>query len=443
MNVRNGAQSPFTTTQTVIRVRVPYCTWYVQYSTVLYSTSTPVGVNICACRQCRCDFTQSPTSRLERVIVCRRSMPVGGRSPERMDEATEEYLAENDIRAILCDAVAHVLRNRPNDPITALSDILSTISSKSSRDVQPTPFQPPSDAEVESDVPPSFVPVPRIEAHGRRRVADLMAMHESDLVALRACVCHEDHYDARRHDDLFLLRFLLTHLAKGRGGIDAAAKAATATIAWRAAHGLDDPALICGGDAALEAGPVAKFYAALSARDAISYYVPDGDRGPVLVAVPGLLDFHHMVAAMSEEEQTVAHRLSNEWLWRQCDEVTRRTGFLTKYVRLIDLNGMSLRGISRNFQKRDAKNSKAIEDYYPQLLGAVFICHAPRWMQGVWRGLRRVMPTRVVEKVDFLEPLTNAMERQKLQRWIAIENLPRCFGGACNTWPPPNARFQG
>ena len=97
--------------------------------------------------------------------------------------------------------------------------------------------------------------------------------------------------------------------------------------------------------------------------------------------------------------QAQAHRLAVEWLHRQCDEVTRRTGYLTKYVRLIDLHGMSLRGINRRFQRRDAENTKAIEDFYPQLLGAVFICHAPRWLQGVWRGLRTMMSARVLEKV--------------------------------------------
>ena len=97
--------------------------------------------------------------------------------------------------------------------------------------------------------------------------------------------------------------------------------------------------------------------------------------------------------------QAQAHRLAVEWLHRQCDEVTRRTGYLTKYVRLIDLHGMSIRGINRRFQRRDAENTKAIEDFYPQLLGAVFICHAPRWLQGVWRGLRTMMSARVLEKV--------------------------------------------
>lgn len=154
----------------------------------------------------------------------------------------------------------------------------------------------------------------QVEAHGRERIADLIAQHADELATLRSRVCEEEHYDAARHDDLFLLRFVLSHLpcslplgSTGRqAGRQAAVKAVKSTIAWRARHGLDEPGLLCGGPDALVFGPVAKFYASMTVRDAVSYYVPDADRGAVLVAVPGLLDFHQMVATLSEEEQVMA-----------------------------------------------------------------------------------------------------------------------------------------
>ena len=154
----------------------------------------------------------------------------------------------------------------------------------------------------------------QVEAHGRERIADLIAQHADKLATLRSRVCDEEHYDAARHDDLFLLRFVLSHLpcnlplgSTGRqAGMQAAVKAVQSTIAWRARHGFDEPGLLCGGPDALVLGPVATFYASMTVRDAVSYYVPDADRGAVLVAVPGLLDFHHMVATLSEEEQVMA-----------------------------------------------------------------------------------------------------------------------------------------
>ena len=95
----------------------------------------------------------------------------------------------------------------------------------------------------------------------------------------------------------------------------------------------------------------------------------------------------------------------------------------------------------RHHERRDAKNSKTLEDFYPQLLGAVYLCHAPSWMQAFWRGMRNILPARIVEKVDFLEPMRDLRERERLMRWISQEHLPECFGGPCKEWPPPNSRF--
>ena len=60
---------------------------------------------------------------------------------------------------------------------------------------------------------------------------------------------------------------------------------------------------------------------------------PPADTLSVLVAVPALIDFHAAAATMTNEESMLAHRLSTEWLFRQCDAVTRRTGYLTKTIR--------------------------------------------------------------------------------------------------------------
>jgi hypothetical protein len=287
---------------------------------------------------------------------------------------------------------------------------------------------------------PSTVALPTgFEQHGRESVSRLISKYAAQLAELKALVSSSEHYKAHLHDDIWLLRFLLSHFSKG--GVATAARAALGAIEWRHANGMDEPTLPCGGPESLKVPAVAKVYNGLRDRAALSYYVPDPDRGTVLVAVPSMVDFHKLAANMTEEESAIAHRLSTEWLFRQCDVVTRRTGYLTKTVRLIDLKGLRLSGLNREFQRRDAKNSKTLEDFYPQLLGAVYLCHAPSWMQAVWRGMRTILPARVVEKVDFLEPKRDVRERARLMRWIACEHLPECFGGPCEEWPPPNSRF--
>ena len=161
---------------------------------------------------------------------------------------------------------------------------------------------------------------PAPDAHGRPLVTDLLLQHERQILELRSLVCSSEYYEPSRNDDLWLVRFLLSHSSKG--GVASAAQSALATLAWRHEHRMDDDTEPCGGPEGLRVPAVAKLYGdCLRDEAAISYYVPDQDRGPLLVAVPALIDFHKAAATMTEEETSLTSRLSNEWLWRKCDEV--------------------------------------------------------------------------------------------------------------------------
>ena len=80
---------------------------------------------------------------------------------------------------------------------------------------------------------------PPSTAHDDRlSVPACLAEHASNLSALRALVSVDPHYNPSLHDDLWLLRFLLSHLRKANG-VAAAARAARTTLAWRADNGMD------------------------------------------------------------------------------------------------------------------------------------------------------------------------------------------------------------
>merc|ERR1712110_986715 len=102
----------------------------------------------------------------------------------------------------------------------------------------------------------------------------------------------------------------------------------------------------------------------------ILFYMPDPDRGPLMVVTPALFDPPAVFAAVTQEEQTLEQRLTMEWLFRQCDATTRRTGYLTKYTRVINFDGMSLAKMDRRLNKRMAASARMMEESYPQLLGA-------------------------------------------------------------------------
>jgi len=127
----------------------------------------------------------------------------------------------------------------------------------------------------------------------------------------------------------------------------------------------------------------------------------------------------------------------SEWNFQWLNYVTRTTGRLKKIVRFFSMEGAKLKylGNNRTARKRDGKILGEMEDVYPQLLLAIFICNAPHWMHMVWSLARRIIPKRVVEKIDVLEPKTNPAELQKILRFIDIETLPVSLGGK-NTVPP-------
>ena len=293
----------------------------------------------------------------------------------------------------------------------------------------PTPYA------TASPVAPATIPSAAPAVYdSRRKVSDLLLENEASITAVRAEVEKDALYDSNRHDALWLLRYVLSH----KGNVEGAAAAAKATIQFRHTWNMDADDYDTTEQAC---AAVIKFYKAV-VPGALTYYAPHPDRPMMLVGRVRELNFHQLAATMTPEETAMAGRLSSEYLFRHSDEVTRRTGRLTKYVRCIDLRGVKLSGMSREFQKRDRELAKAIEDFYPQLLDSVYLCHAPSWVQGVWRVMRPLLPVRFVEKVDFVAPATSDVERQRLIRKSGCpeELLPACFGGGCEAWPLPNAR---
>ena len=273
-----------------------------------------------------------------------------------------------------------------------------------------------------------------VGSHGRRRVSDLLNIHRDDVDALRVALQHDTLFDLKRHDDLWLLRFVLSHAAKG--GVAAAAKAARGALRYRDDMGMDAPDY----DATPEAKAAIKLFYDNIGAGGISFFAPDSERGVLLVAVTRLIDMPGIANATTRDQFLLAARCASEWLFRRCDETTRRTGYLTKYVRLVECDGMRFSQMSREFRARDAQSARLLEECYPQMLESIFLCHPPGWLLAVWRSLRAIMPERIVEKVDMISPSTNAAERARLLRYLAPEHVPAMFGGTGLVGPLPNAR---
>ena len=70
-----------------------------------------------------------------------------------------------------------------------------------------------------------------------------------------------------------------------------------------------------------------------------------------------------------------------------------------------------------------------MEDVYPQLLETIYGCWPPSVMHKIWAFMRPIMPKRIIDKIDLIEPDTNEQERNSLLKHISKKNLPKQFGG--------------
>jgi hypothetical protein len=234
---------------------------------------------------------------------------------------------------------------------------------------------------------------------------------------------------------------LLSHGKKVKPSV----KAAKATLQFRAEHKLDDEdirgyplkketenCINNKGCKILE--DIKKWFHAVG-HDTITYVIPDPQRGVVGYVNMGTFDQNRLVAHLDEETWLGAYIFISEWSHQWLDYVTRTTGRLTKVARLLDVGEYKMHNMSNVANKRDGKCTGAMEDCYPQMLSAFFVCNPPFWMHLPWKIIRPFFPKRVVSKVDFISPKVNEKERKRLFAYVSEEQLPTRFGGTHDHWP--------
>merc|ERR1712038_803814 len=95
-----------------------------------------------------------------------------------------------------------------------------------------------------------------------------------------------------------------------------------------------------------------------------------------------------------------------------------------------------MRKMSLDCARRDGKAMGVTDDKYPQLLGGIKIVNAPKWMEVPWKIVRPLFSKRVIEKMDFINPMKNRKDLKTLHKYISLEHLPTRYGGKNQSWPP-------
>lgn len=286
--------------------------------------------------------------------------------------------------------------------------------------------------------PCNMDPFPPVSpADNRPAVRDLLEKHSDDMESLRKLVTVDNPlYNADYHDDLWLLRFLLFHKKPAK-----AAKAALNTMKYRSEHGLDVPEELGWLIPLVEGADIPDVFRPYTERlenDAVFHTQPHDDRGVIAYIRLVGVDMTRMVSEVPKEELRATMRCTNEFYFRVLDEVTRRTGRLTKMVRLIDLDGITAKKLNRKFLKIDGQIAKEVEDHYPQLLGSVSVFNAPKVLEAAWKVIQYFFPAGDREMTEIYAPFAEGSfpEDAAIFKHVLPSNFPKRYGGESMSWPP-------
>jgi len=269
-------------------------------------------------------------------------------------------------------------------------------------------------------------------------VRDLISEYETKISEVRESIQGEAHYDANRYDDLWILRFLLSH----KGKVKSAANAAKKTILFRYDRRLNDLGDIrysLDNHNLEKAHPIHRQYLQDYCRDpfALMHTLPDMERGAIVqYYIPSKVDMERLVRDMSQDDLTTLYTLLTEATYQILDTITRESGRLTSLLRVVDCTDLK---INRKYARMEAKAAAVFEDSYPQLVGSLLVLNPPRAFQHFWNIFKYLLPRRLKEKINFASPLKDAGDKKLFYKYISSENLPKRYGGASDVWPPKMA----
>lgn len=273
---------------------------------------------------------------------------------------------------------------------------------------------------VDEDRSKSY-PLPLVgDFDDRPSVRDLILQHETRISALRSKIQSDPLYDAHKHDDLWLLRYALSHKS-----MDKAAACAVKFLKYRHDLKLDERDIrdhVPGRDCPVKG--VCQFYEALDDNTMVMTH-PDPLRGVLIVM--HIAGFHQSeIAAIAEEEWPFWYFL--EWMFQRLDSVTRKTGRLTKGVRFMDLEGYHhLRQGNKECIHRNAASARETTEFYPQMLATVYVLNAPVWGQVVFSCIKPLLPKKFVQKFVQKFVVFNPRSKkdyQNILKHLAPENIP-------------------
>ncbi|KAJ3140079.1 cytosolic factor, phosphatidylinositol/phosphatidylcholine transfer protein [Physocladia obscura] len=252
------------------------------------------------------------------------------------------------------------------------------------------------------------------------RLGHLTPEQSAVLAALKAELVanNSPYYDSAVHDDHQLLRFLRAR----KFDLQASKKMWTDCQIWRKENGVDT---------IIDTFEFPEYTAALKFYPRF-YHKTDKIGRPVYVEQLGLLNLSQLFSVSTEERMQRNHVHEYERLIKY-----RLIACSLKYGRhfeqstiIMDLKGVAISTFSSVYGIVKGVSAVA-QDYYPEMLGKMYVINAPMLFTGVWTLVKPMLDEATVKKITIL----GSNYQSALLETIDSGNIPRFLGGMCTDCP--------
>lgn len=248
-----------------------------------------------------------------------------------------------------------------------------------------------------------------------RHLIDNVMLHCSEEIA---------HDPAQFRDDLFLLRFALSH----KGNLEKTVDAVKQTIAWRVQHGERLKRLREG----TEMPP---------GFETMQKYIPMDIHGTtahgdvIFVMRTGNSNIKKLCDELGEAAITEYFVFCKEMLHALLDRKSREQRRIVKCVTIMDAkNSTAGNQGDRRWMTASGEGSKRTDLYYPQLLGAMVIVNLPLMLRALVAIAKLFMSKRSADKLLICPGKTRKdtiLNCPVAKALIAPDQLPTFLGGTC------------
>lgn len=262
-------------------------------------------------------------------------------------------------------------------------------------------------------------------------LSDLILVYRESIDMLRNSLKNEieahkrvEKADPNFGDDIFLLRYILSHHKKG---LEKCKQFVIKTMEWRKKY----------ADVLL---PLRRDLADVNCDDKIRPYMPGGlhyntlDGHPLFLVRNGIANPHLvMKTGITSEQLSEWMVLTKECSHAYCDAQSRLLNRLIKIVSIQDFKYSSMKAFNRGFMAGVTSSSHVSESVYPQLLKKSVIVNMPYLLKKVTALTLKLLPHGLQEKIALCQETDPARIAAFVSKEfnIPLHELPTFLGGEC------------